>query len=104
MNSPAHFTVDPRVATILGENYSSSERALRELIDNACDAGVRWDGIVARQRQREEQRSKGSVVPDFVPAALEQEVEVMRSTVLNKLSHTGPYKGQTPQAPIRMQR
>lgn len=38
MNNPAHFSVDPRVATILGENYSSSERALRELVDNAWDA------------------------------------------------------------------
>jgi Molecular chaperone, HSP90 family len=38
MNKPAHFSVDPRVATILGENYSSSERALRELVDNAWDA------------------------------------------------------------------
>lgn len=35
MSNPAHFSVDPRVATILGENYSSSERALRELVDNA---------------------------------------------------------------------
>ena len=41
MNNPAHFSVDPRVATILGENYSSSERALRELIDNAWDAEAR---------------------------------------------------------------
>ncbi|MCZ2155069.1 MAG: ATP-binding protein, partial [Bryobacterales bacterium] len=41
MNKPAHFSVDPRVATILGENYSSSERALRELIDNAWDAEAR---------------------------------------------------------------
>ena len=38
MNNPAHFSVDPRLATILGDNYSSSERALRELIDNAWDA------------------------------------------------------------------
>lgn len=52
-------------------------------------AGVLWDGILSRQREREMQRAKGSVVPDLVPAALEQEVEVMRSTVLNKLSHTG---------------
>ena len=35
---PAHFSVDPRLASILGEKYSSSERALRELIDNAWDA------------------------------------------------------------------
>ncbi len=41
MNKPAHFSVDPRVATILGDNYSSSERALRELIDNAWDAEAR---------------------------------------------------------------
>ncbi len=41
MNSPAHFSVDPRVATILGENYSASERALRELVDNAWDAESR---------------------------------------------------------------
>lgn len=52
-------------------------------------AGVLWDGILARQREREAQRAKGSVVPDLVPAALEKEVDVMRSTVLNKLSHTG---------------
>ncbi len=52
-------------------------------------AGVLWDGIIQRQREREEQRSKGSKVPDFVPAALEADVETMRSTVLNKLSHTG---------------
>jgi hypothetical protein len=37
-NKPAHFSVDPRIAAILGENYTSSERALRELIDNAWDA------------------------------------------------------------------
>jgi hypothetical protein len=41
MTKPAHFSVDPRVATILGENYSSSERALRELVDNAWDAEAR---------------------------------------------------------------
>lgn len=34
----ANFSVDPRLASILGENYSSSERALRELVDNAWDA------------------------------------------------------------------
>ena len=52
-------------------------------------AGVLWEGILTRQREREEQKVKGSVVADFVPKTLETEVEVMRSTVLNKLSHTG---------------
>lgn len=53
-------------------------------------AGDMWDGIVQRQREREELRKKGTTnIPDFVPAALEKAVEIMRSTVLNKLSHTG---------------
>jgi len=52
-------------------------------------AGVLWDGILVRQREREEQRAKGSVVPDFVPINLETQVETMRSTVLNRLSHSG---------------
>lgn len=32
------FRVDPRLATLLGEGYRSSEEALRELVDNAWDA------------------------------------------------------------------
>ena len=38
MSKPATFRVDPRLTAILGESYNSSERALRELIDNAWDA------------------------------------------------------------------
>jgi len=34
----AHFKIDTRLATILAENYKSSEVALKELIDNAWDA------------------------------------------------------------------
>lgn len=34
----ANFCVDSRLAAILGENYTSSERALRELVDNTWDA------------------------------------------------------------------
>lgn len=56
---------------------------------DTISAGVLWDGIVLRQREREAQRKKGSKVPDFVPEALEKEVETMRSTVLNRLSHAG---------------
>ena len=36
--SSAHFSVDPRLSALLGESYTSSERALRELVDNAWDA------------------------------------------------------------------
>jgi HSP90 family molecular chaperone len=36
--SDLHFQVDSRLATLLSQEYSSSERALKELIDNAWDA------------------------------------------------------------------
>jgi DNA mismatch repair ATPase MutL len=32
------FKVDTRLAVLLSENYRSSERALKELVDNAWDA------------------------------------------------------------------
>ena len=54
MNNPAHFSVDPRLATILGENYSSSERALRELIDNAWDAEAKTVRITLPSAMTEE--------------------------------------------------
>ncbi|MDP5170248.1 MAG: ATP-binding protein [Bacteroidia bacterium] len=38
MNNNAHFKVDPRLASLLGENYRSTELAIKELIDNAYDA------------------------------------------------------------------
>lgn len=52
-------------------------------------AGIMWDGLVARQREREGERANGAVKPDLIPADLEQDVATMRSTVLNRLSHTG---------------
>ena len=54
---------------------------------NKIGAGQLWDGIIHRQREREDQRKKGAKVPDFVPPTLKTAVETMRSTVLNKLSH-----------------
>lgn len=38
MKKAAHFRVDPRLATLLGETYRSTEQALKELVDNAWDA------------------------------------------------------------------
>lgn len=38
MSKPAQFRVDPRLASLLGESYRSTEQALKELIDNAWDA------------------------------------------------------------------
>lgn len=38
MANHANFRVDPRLASLLGESYRSTEHALRELVDNAWDA------------------------------------------------------------------
>ncbi len=38
MTKPAHFKVDAKLASLLGEGYRSSEEALRELVDNGWDA------------------------------------------------------------------
>jgi hypothetical protein len=38
MSTHANFKVDPRLASLLGENYRSTELAIKELIDNAFDA------------------------------------------------------------------
>src|SRR5207302_8957576 len=51
--------------------------------------GELWDGIIQRQKERGEQKAKGAPIADFVPDNLMEAVETMRSTVLNKLSHTG---------------
>jgi hypothetical protein len=38
MQETAHFSVDTRLAALLGETYRSTEAALKELVDNAWDA------------------------------------------------------------------
>ena len=38
MQKSAHFRVDPKLANVLGVSYTSSEKALKELVDNASDA------------------------------------------------------------------
>lgn len=48
-----------------------------------------WQGIVARQRKREEFRLTHPGAPDFLTPQLEIDVDAMRSTVLNQLSHAG---------------
>ena len=50
-----------------------------------------WEGIVGRQGKRLELQSAEPAKnhPDFIPQALIQRVNMMRSTILNRLSHTG---------------
>jgi hypothetical protein len=38
MSKHASFQVDPRLASLLGETYRSSEQSIKELVDNAWDA------------------------------------------------------------------
>lgn len=38
MANKANFKVDPKLASLLGEGYRSTEHALKELVDNAWDA------------------------------------------------------------------
>lgn len=38
MSENANFKVDPRLASLLGESYRSTEGAIKELVDNAWDA------------------------------------------------------------------
>jgi DNA mismatch repair ATPase MutL len=38
MATRSHFSVNPKLAALLGEGYRSSEQALKELVDNAWDA------------------------------------------------------------------
>ncbi len=38
MSEKANFKIDPRLASLLGETYRSTEHAVKELVDNAWDA------------------------------------------------------------------
>ncbi|MGB6221950.1 AAA family ATPase [Haloferula sp.] len=49
-------------------------------------AGALWDGIMERQRERAAAGGR-----DFVPAQLANRVQTIRTTVLNRLSHTGAH-------------
>ena len=83
MTKDAHFSVDTRLARLLGETYRSSEVALKELVDNAWDADaqnvritlpdplstqtivVRDDGTgMTAQEMRRESRSRKSAQDD----------------------------------------
>lgn len=52
-------------------------------------ADALWQGIVERQKDRVELRRQTPSAKDFIPPVLRQDVETVRSTVLNQLSHAG---------------
>jgi energy-coupling factor transporter ATP-binding protein EcfA2 len=53
------------------------------------DANTLWTGIKERQTAAETQRLTDPTVVDFIPRLLINDVDVIRSNVLNKLSHFG---------------
>jgi DNA mismatch repair ATPase MutL len=42
------FQVDSRLATLLSQEYTSSEKALKELVDNAWDADAELVSVILR--------------------------------------------------------
>lgn len=54
-------------------------------------ADTLWSGIVERQKKRAQYQTEnpGMKAPDFLPAHLVADVETMRSSILNRLSHSG---------------
>jgi len=54
-------------------------------------AGDLWDGIMARQADRVTHQQGNPSAPDFVSASLASRVQTIRTTVLNRLSHSGAH-------------
>jgi len=54
VSTRANFHVDPKLTSVLGQNYRSTEQAIKELVDNAWDAEatnvwIELPGLVANQ-------------------------------------------------------
>lgn len=70
MAATARFRVDPKLASLLGEGYRSSEYAIKELIDNAWDA----DAALVRITLPDPMSGDPIVVEDNGTGMTEQEV------------------------------
>jgi len=91
MAKSARFQVDPRLATLLGESYRSSEHALKELVDNAWDADARQVDIQLPAPMT----SDPIVIRDDGTGMTEQEV---RSEYLKVASDRRSRKGEETEA------
>ena len=87
MAQTARFRVDPKLASLLGEGYRSSEYALKELIDNAWDA----DATELRITLPDPLSGDPIVVEDNGTGMTEQEV---RSDYLAVASDRSSRKGE----------
>lgn len=58
----AHFMVDPRLASVLGDNYRNSAQAIKELVDNAWDADAEHVAITMPEVITFDQAELGPVI------------------------------------------
>jgi hypothetical protein len=86
MGQHAQFRVDPRLASLLGETYRSTEHAIKELIDNAWDADAEHVWITLPQPMTDEP----VIVRDDGTGMTEREV---RSEYLNIANDRRTRKG-----------
>jgi hypothetical protein len=87
MAKHAQFRVDPRLASLLGETYRSTEHALKELIDNAWDADAEHVWITLPQPMTDEP----AIVRDDGTGMTEREV---RNEYLNIANDRRTRKGE----------
>lgn len=87
MSKHAQFRVDPRLTSLLGEGYRSTEQALKELIDNAWDADAENVWITLPERMTKDP----IIVKDDGTGMTEREV---RSEYLNIARDRRSRKGE----------
>jgi len=83
MGSAARFAVDPKLTALLGETYSSSEKALRELIDNAWDADATEVRVTLPESISEAMANASIVIADNGTGMTEQEVRTIYLRIAN---------------------
>jgi len=86
MQKSVHFRVDPKLANVLGESYTSSEKALKELIDNAWDAeatevNVTVPNILTDPFIIVQDNGSGMKTPKAKPQSLPRQRDIRRALI-----------------------
>jgi len=83
MGKAARFGVDPKLTALLGATYSSTEKALKELIDNAWDADASAVNIRLPDTLTETISNVEIVVQDDGTGMTEEEVRSIYLQIAN---------------------
>lgn len=83
MGSSARFGVDTKLTALLGDSYSSSEKALRELIDNAWDADASVVRVTLPDTLSEVMSNAEIIITDDGTGMTEQEVRTIYLRIAN---------------------